>query len=206
MTLLTYQRHYAQALALLAGIADTPDNFSAVSGSKAMLQADLYRLAGDMARAQPLFTQALKQSRSQLNRQQDITLSFVWHNIADAELGLGHTAAGLAAIAKVQAILAQIPDQVYGPALMELNAALYAEAKRPDLAVPLLEKALATPGIGGYYSPVLLWLDPAWDPIRHDPRFQALLKKYAKDKPATIPAAPAASDSTPARTASAAST
>ena len=52
-----------------------------------------------------------------------------------------------------------------------------AEAKRPDLAVPLLARAVATPGIGNAYSPVLLWIDPAWDPIRHDPRFQALLKK-----------------------------
>ncbi|MGH7108378.1 MAG: hypothetical protein ACREFT_17930, partial [Acetobacteraceae bacterium] len=84
-------------------------------------------------------------------------------------------------------------DHVYGPSTMEFNAQLYAEADRPDLAVPLLAKALASPGIGDYYSPVLLWFDPAWDPIRHDPRFQALLKKYAKFKPtpaaATAPAA-----------------
>ncbi|HVC38163.1 MAG TPA: hypothetical protein VNF46_07155, partial [Gammaproteobacteria bacterium] len=52
-----------------------------------------------------------------------------------------------------------------------------------DLAVPLLAKALASPGIGIFYSPVLIWLDPAWDPIRKDPGFLALLKKYAQDKP-----------------------
>jgi hypothetical protein len=40
------------------------------------------------------------------------------------------------------------------------------------------------PAIGVNYSPVLLWLDPVWDPIRHDPGFQALLEKYAKYKPA----------------------
>jgi len=66
---------------------------------------------------------------------------------------------------------------------MPAFASLYAEAGRPDLAVPLLEKALAMPVIGSFYSPVMLWIDPAWDPIRHDPRFQALLKKYAKDEP-----------------------
>ncbi len=65
--------------------------------------------------------------------------------------------------------------------------------------MPLLAKALATPGIGVSYSPVLLWLDPAWDPIRHDPRFQALLKKYARYKPApaTTASAAATSASTP---------
>jgi hypothetical protein len=30
-----------------------------------------------------------------------------------------------------------------------------------------------------------LELDPTWDPIRHDPRFQALLKKYGSAEPAT---------------------
>ena len=66
---------------------------------------------------------------------------------------------------------------------MEINAALYAQAQRPELAVPLLAKALASPGMGIFYSPVMLWIDPAWDPIRKDPRFQVLLKKYAQDKP-----------------------
>ena len=70
---------------------------------------------------------------------------------------------------------------------MVAYAHLYAEAARAELAVPLLDKALATPGIGSLYSPVMLWIDPAWDPIRHDPRFQALLKQYAKYKPVVTP-------------------
>jgi hypothetical protein len=69
----------------------------------------------------------------------------------------------------------------------------YAQARRPDLAVPMLAKALAAPGIGTLYSPVLLWLDPYWDPIRHDPGFQALLRKYAKYKPAVIYSMPSGS-------------
>ena len=34
----------------------------------------------------------------------------------------------------------------------------------------------------------MLWLDPAWDPIRKTPQFQALLKQYADSKPVVIPA------------------
>jgi hypothetical protein len=52
--------------------------------------------------------------------------------------------------------------------------------------VPLLDKIFAGPGVGVYYAPVMLWLDPAWDPIRHDPGFQALLEKYARYKPAAL--------------------
>jgi hypothetical protein len=55
---------------------------------------------------------------------------------------------------------------------------------------------LAAPGIGFYYSPLMLWLDPCWDPIRDDPGFQALLQEYAQYKPAVIPVAPAASTGT----------
>ncbi|MGH8225050.1 MAG: tetratricopeptide repeat protein [Gammaproteobacteria bacterium] len=192
--LLTLQRKYKAALALLDRIPDTPDNFSAGNGSKALQQADLYRLAGDDARAKPLFEQALPRARAQVaaragNANNE---SIAWNRVADAELGLGHTAAGLAAIAQSQALITRAHDHVYGPSTMEFNAQLYAEVRRPDLAVPLLAKALATPGIGAAYSPVLLWIAPVWDPIRHDPRFQALLKKYAKYKPTATATAPAA--------------
>jgi len=180
---LTWQRKYDEALTLLASIPDTPDNFIPYGGSKALQMANLYRLAGDTAHAQSLFAQAETDARAQLAQQQGINLAFVWGNLASAELGLGHTGDGLEAAAKSQAILAKIHDQTYGPRIMETNASVYAQAQRPDLAVPLLAKALASPGIGIFYSPVLLWLDPAWDPIRKDPRFQALLKKYAQDEP-----------------------
>ena len=186
--LLTYERNYQKALSLLDSIPDTPDNFSiSTGGSKAQVQADLYWLMGDQARARPLYEQALPQLRAQLAMQQGINQVFVWQGIADADLRLGHTEEGLDAIAKAQAIVNRIPDQTNGPYDMQINAELYAEAGRPDLAVPLVAKALAMPGIGFAYSPVMLWLDPAWDPIRHDPRFRALLKKYATYQPAPPP-------------------
>ena len=180
--LLTLQRKYPAALALLDTVPDTPDNFG--TGSKALQQADLYRLMGETARARPLYAQALPKIRAQLKQQQGFTMVDAWQNLADAELGLGHTAQGLAAIARAEAIVAQSHNYSEGPGRMEVNAQLYAQAQRPDLAVPLLAKALANPGIGDYYSPVMLWIDPAWDPIRKDPKFQALLDTYAKYKPA----------------------
>ena len=184
--LLTLQRKYPPALALLDTVPDTPDNFG--TGYKALQQADLYRLMGETARARPLYTQAMPKIRAQLKQQQGFNLASEWQNLADAELGIGHTAQGLAAIAKAEAIVAQSHNHTEGPGLMESNAELYARANRPDLAVPLLANVLANPGIGDYYSPVMLWIDPAWDPIRKDPKFQALLKKYARSKPVSMPA------------------
>jgi TolB-like protein/predicted TPR repeat methyltransferase len=183
--LLTLQRKYPEALALRAAIPDTLDNFFN-TGSRVLTLADLYRLMGDTAHARPLYAQALSQLHTQLTALvfSAIKLSFVWNRIASAELGLGRTDDALAAIAKSQALAAQSGNRFFGPWIAESNAARYAQAGRADLAVPLLSQALATPGIGLFYSPVLLWLDPAWDPIRHDPRFHALRKKYAKYKPA----------------------
>jgi hypothetical protein len=37
---------------------------------------------------------------------------------------------------------------------------------------------------GGVMSIERLKLDPVWDPLRSDPRFQALLKKYETAQPA----------------------
>lgn len=185
VNLLVYQRKFGEALALLASVPDTPDNFPpALNGPKVEQQASLYRLMGDEARARPLFAQSLPVLRAQLKMLQGIGLATQWENIGYAEIGSGETAAGLDAVARSLKILGNNPDQVYGPGLMVSAAFYYAQAHRPDLAMPLAAKALATPGIGNLYSPVLLWLDPYWDPIRKDPRFEALLKQYARYKPA----------------------
>ena len=58
-----------------------------------------------------------------------------------------------------------------------------------DAAIEALGKLMAQPGRQALESPATLKADPSWDPIRHDPRFQALLEKYAKDNPS--PARPA---------------
>jgi TolB-like protein len=190
--LLTYQRKYKQALALLDSIPDTPDYFNAsLNGPKSLQQADLYRLMGDRARARPLYAQSLAPLKAKLKTTQGINQAFIWQSVANVQLELGHTSEALDAVAKSLQIASQHADRTYGSELMEGAASLYAQANRPDLAVPLLAKALTAPGIGEYYSPALLWLDPYWDPIRHDPAFQALLQKYARHKPAVIPAAPA---------------
>ena len=192
--LLIYQRRYREALDLLDSVpVNVPDPFLAyVVIGKPQTRARLLRLLGEPERAKPLYEEVLPILRTQLKMQQGIDQGAVWNRIAEAELGLGHDAEGLDALAQSQAIAAKSDDHLAALRLMEYNAEQYTQAGRPDLAVPLLARALATPGIGALYSPVMLWLDPIWDPIRNDPRFQALLDQYAQYKPAVIPAAPSA--------------
>ena len=189
--LLIYQRKYREALTLIAGTPDTPAAFNYQAGPKALLEANLHQWAGDAAQARGLFAQALAQSRARLSALAGapIKQAFVRNHIADAELGLGQTRAAFAAIATSQSVASRSGDRFFTPGIIVSNAQLYARAGRADLAVPLLVQTFATTRSWSYSSPALLWLDPSWDPIRHDPRFQALLKQYAKYKPAVIPVA-----------------
>jgi hypothetical protein len=50
------------------------------------------------------------------------------------------------------------------------------------LAVKTIRQLLAMPA-GGVMSIDRLKLDPVWDPLRKDPRFQALLKESAGAQP-----------------------
>lgn len=182
--LLGLQRKYRDAIVLLDGIPDNSDNFPDHGGTRALGLAQLYTWAGDVKSARPLFLQARSRLVGELDKQQGINLASAWTSIAGAEIGLGNIEAALEAVAKSNAIITSAGDKLYAPEMRLANAGRYAQAGRADLAVPLLADALGTPGIGFGYSPALLWLDPGWDQIRSDPRFQALLKKYAKYKPA----------------------
>ena len=188
---LTYARKYQEALTLLQSMPDSPDTFNTNNyGPKSLLLANLYRLRGDSAKARVYYAEALTQSRAEYAALAGSPIgnqALALINVANAELGLGRTKAGLADTAKALAFAGHSSDLWDRPSVMELCAQLYAQAGRADKAVNILSTALATPGIGVYYSPVMLWIDPVWDPIRKTPAFQELEKKYARYQPASLP-------------------
>jgi len=67
-------------------------------------------------------------------------------------------------------------DAVHAPNLLRNLARVYAWANEPDLALETLAPLTKIPD-GVYYGP--LKLDPSWDPIRKDPRFDKLLAELA---------------------------
>jgi len=62
-------------------------------------------------------------------------------------------------------------DLFEGPGIEEAMARIYALLGDADHAIPLLERLLQLPYP---ITPALLRLDPVWDQIRNDPRFQEL--------------------------------
>jgi serine/threonine-protein kinase len=73
-------------------------------------------------------------------------------------------------------LLPESEDAFDGPEAAAALAQIYAWTGESDDAFRLLDHLLAVPN--GPTIPMLK-LDPVWDPLRKDPRFQALIDKYA---------------------------
>ena len=69
-------------------------------------------------------------------------------------------------------------DQFSGKQAAENMARIYAAVDRPEEALELLENLLESE-YENAITPWALKLDPAWDVIRDDPRFQALIEKHS---------------------------
>jgi tetratricopeptide (TPR) repeat protein len=73
-------------------------------------------------------------------------------------------------------LLPESQDAFDGPRYTATLAQIYAWTGEFDEAFRLIDHLLSIPN--GLALPILK-LDPAWDPLRKDPRFQALIDKYA---------------------------
>src|SRR2546426_3393211 len=90
--------------------------------------------------------------------------------------GLGQKDAAVAEGKRAVELLPESQDAFDGPEITAVLAQIYAWTGEHDQAFGLLDHLLVVPN--GITIPGLK-LDPVWDPLRKDPRFQALIDKYS---------------------------
>jgi TolB-like protein/Flp pilus assembly protein TadD len=141
---------------------------------KALLEGRCYLYQDDKMKAQAAFEYA-KTVAEQLVR--DAPDDAGRHAQLGAVLaGLGHKEDAINEGKKAVQLLPESEDAVDGPKATAALAEIYAWVGEHDEAFRLLDHLLIVPN--GLTLPTLR-LDPVWDPLRKDPRFQALVDKYA---------------------------
>jgi tetratricopeptide (TPR) repeat protein len=133
------------------------------------------QLAGDVAAARATYEDAMQDLQRELEKiAPDSGPAANTHAaLGLAYAGLGEAASAIAEGQKAMAMLPTSKDPWAGPGRETNMAGIYALLGDADHAIPILKRLLQIPH-GDAITPALLRLDPTWDQIRNDPRFQEL--------------------------------
>jgi len=173
-----FQRRYAAAIEIFS--APPPLNLtpSPSTSEKELFLGLSQQRAGDVAAARATYQKAVQDFQHDLDK----VVPGSWHEawlrtcLGRAYAGLGDAAAAIAEGQKAMTVDPTSKNPVDGPVREEKMANIYALLGDADHAIPILQRLLRTT-YAGAVTPALLRLDPVWDQIRNDSRFQQLAEE-----------------------------
>ncbi len=177
------ERRPAQIIPRLKEILAKPDPaLGYINGELRFWLGWTQEVAGDHASAKESWRQARSELDSFLKEQPENSL--LLGDLALTNVGLGDKAAALALSERAMTVIPIEKDATDGPQPIEILARVAAQVGESDRAIAALQQLLSIPYEGALASnvpltPALLRLDPMFDPLRNDARFQAIVKRIA---------------------------
>jgi len=166
-----YERNYESALDRLSSASIETIELQEVFIPKAQLAGLIYKLMNEQDQARTSFDSARTILEKEVKEQPDdarmhSSLGIVYAALGRKEEAIqeGKMAVELCPVSK---------DHNLGVPRIKDLATIYTTVGDYEAALDQIEYLISIPG---YFSVPLLRLDPIWDPLRHHPRFQKLLK------------------------------
>lgn len=178
------ERRPAQIISRLEEILAKPDPaLGYINGQLRFWLGWAQDVAGDRAAAQASWRMARTELEAFLKEQPENTALI--GDLALINMGLGDNAAALALAERGLAVTPMEKDALDGPQPMEILARVAAGTGEIDRAIAAIEKLLSIPynaplASGVPLTPALLRLDPMFDRLRNDARFEKLAGSAAQ--------------------------
>ena len=164
--------------AALAAIAHSPDwlmtRWEHSLAPVSLLRGEALALKGDADAARSAFLEAEKELQGLLDQGQQVADAQSYLGLVYA--GLGQKEAALKAGRAAVELLPMSRDVIVGAFHLERLARVEAQVGETQAAIDHLEQLLSSSG-GETVSVATLRIDPVWDPLRKDPRFQKLCEQ-----------------------------